>query len=59
VSSDLFPTVKSKKHAIVSVSNDVMTTMRQDMRREERGFSFLVSRIIEEHYEQKTKLKNN
>jgi hypothetical protein len=59
MSSDLFPTVKSKKHAIVSVDKETMDELRQDMRREDRGFSYMVSRIVEEHYGEKSKLKTN
>ena len=59
MSSDLFPTVKSKKHAIVSVSGDVMREMRREMVRDQRGFSFVVSRALEAHYEEKIRLKND
>lgn len=56
MSSDLFPTVKSKKHVLVVVGNDVMQALIQDTINDRRSFSYTVSRILEAYYEKQNRL---
>lgn len=58
MSSDLFPTVKSRKHVILAVDSDVMQSLKEDAAREDRSLSYVTSRALERDYEQR-KRKNS
>lgn len=57
MSSDLFPTVKSRKHVLLSIESDVMHALIDETKRDQRSLSYVVSRIVGDYYEEKKKLK--
>lgn len=50
MSSDLFPSVKSKKHVLLSTAGDVMESLLDEVKRDQRSLSYVVSKIVEAYY---------
>lgn len=57
MSSSNSHTERTSWHVQIRCNPEVYDTITKEAKREERSMSYMVSRILEKHYEEKTKLK--